>query len=164
MITVIIKLYKSEILYDIRNKSYLVGLNRPAISVEQIAEMQVNDNEEHENQILRSMRSAYDMLLVCFDRYVADYTKESDNVQTKNEVEEKILTIQLSMPSNFNSVMSKTIASACHNYIVNRSLGEWFALTSPSEGVEYTTKAALNLTEIEECIYKRTIPMRAKNR
>lgn len=164
MIPITIKLYKSEILYEIRNKSYLVGLNRPGMSVEQSAEILVNENEEHENQILRSVRSAYDLLLVCFDRYVSNYSKENDNVQAPNEATEKILIIQLSMPSNFNGAMSKTITSACHNYIVNSALGEWFALTAPGEAMQYATKAGLNLKEIEESMYKRKIPVRAKYR
>ena len=50
----VITLVKTELVYEVQNKTHLTGVSRFAgDNFEQVANMQMGDDEEHKNQILR---------------------------------------------------------------------------------------------------------------
>ena len=49
----------SEIVYEVKNKTYITGRSRQEDgNYEEVANMQVNDDEENMDEVLRSMNSA----------------------------------------------------------------------------------------------------------
>ena len=156
--TLTVTLYLSELLYDVQNKTYLTGRSRQTgNNHEEVAHMQANEDEENENQILRSLGNAFANLKT----KLSEYIEESGTTAT-NKLLSKNGTIQLAlvMPSNFNQATSETISAALHQYLVNTAIGDWFTITNKNDAPDYVTLAAANLEELREAVNKRVRPTR----
>lgn len=156
--TLTVTLYLSELLYDVQNKTYLTGRSRQTgNNHEEVAHMQANEDEENENQLLRSLGNAFANLKT----KLSEYIEESTTTAT-NKLLSKTGTIQLSlvMPSNYNQSTSDTISSALHQYLVNTAIGDWFTITNKNDATDYVTLAAANLEELREAVNKRVRPTR----
>jgi hypothetical protein len=153
-----VTLYTSEILYDVMNKTYLTGRSRfIGTNNEEVANMQANEDEENENQLLRSIGNAFSYLKTRLSEYIEETaTTVTNNLLTKD----KNLTITLVLPSNVNQATSDTVSSAAHQYIVNLAMADWFTITNKADAADYTAKAEVNLQELREAINKRVRPVR----
>lgn len=156
--TIAITLYLSEIIYDIQNKTYLTGRSRNnGNNHEEVANMQVNDDDENLNQILRSLGNAFANLKTKLSEYINE-TGTSTNDKLTSATGN--LTLSLVMPSNFNQATNDAISTALHQYLVNSSIGDWFTITNKNDASDYVTLAAANLEQIREAINKRVRPTR----
>lgn len=153
-----VTLYTSEILYDVMNKTYLTGRSRfIGTNNEEVANMQANEDEENENQLLRSIGNAFSYLKTRLSEYIEETaTTVSNNLLTKD----KNLIITLVLPSNVNQATSETVSSAAHQYIVNLAMADWFTITNKADAADYAAKAEVNLQELREAINKRVRPVR----
>lgn len=157
--TISITLYMSELIYDVQNKTYLTGRSRnTGDNHEQVANMQANEDEENQNQIVRSIGNAYANLKTKLSEYIEDSGATANNILLSASDN---LQINLVMPSNFNPATNDTIGAALHQYIVNSAIGEWFTITNKADAADYLTLAAANLAEIREAINKRVRPTRS---
>lgn len=157
--TISITLYMSELIYDVQNKTYLTGRSRnTGDNHEQVANMQANEDEENQNQIVRSIGNAYANLKPKLSEYIEDSGSTANNILLSASDN---LQINLVMPSNFNPATNNTIGAALHQYIVNSAIGEWFTITNKADAADYLTLAAANLAEIREAINKRVRPTRS---
>lgn len=156
--TVTITLYTSEILYDIQNKTYLTGRSRmTGQNHEEVAHMQANEDEENENQILRSIGNAIAGLRTKLSEYLVDTGTTATNILIDKE---KNLEVSLNMPSNYNAATKETIATNLHQHIVNTSVAEWFTITNKTDAADYVALAASNIEQIREALNKRVRPER----
>jgi hypothetical protein len=160
--TITITLYKSELVYDVQNKTYLTGRSRQTgDNHEQVANMQANDDDENANQILRSLGNAYATLKTKLSEYLIESgtsAVSADDVQmdaTSN------ITVELKVPSNYNKATRDTIAAALHQYLVNTAIGDWFTITNKTDAEDYINLAAANLQQIREAVNKRVRPVRS---
>jgi hypothetical protein len=153
-----VTLYTSELLYDVLNKTYLTGRSRfIGTNNEEVANMQANEDEENENQLLRSIGNAFSYLKTRLSEYIEETaTTVTNNLLTKD----KNLTITLVLPSNVNQATSDTVSSAAHQYIVNLAMVDWFTITNKADAADYAAKAEVNLQELREAINKRVRPVR----
>lgn len=157
--TISITLYMSELIYDVQNKTYLTGRSRnTGDNHEQVANMQANEDEENQNQVVRSIGNAYANLKTKLSEYIEDSGATANNILLSASDN---LQINLVMPSNFNPATNNTIGAALHQYIVNSAIGEWFTITNKADAADYLTLAAANLAEIREAINKRVRPTRS---
>lgn len=157
--TISITLYMSELIYDVQNKTYLTGRSRnTGDNHEQVANMQANEDEENQNQIVRSIGNAYANLKAKLSEYIEDSGSTANNILLSASDN---LQINLVMPSNFNPATNDTIGAALHQYIVNSAIGEWFTITNKADAADYLALAAANLAEIREAINKRVRPTRS---
>lgn len=157
--TISITLYMSELIYDVQNKTYLTGRSRnTGDNHEQVANMQANEDEENQNQVVRSIGNAYANLKTKLSEYLEDSGSTANNILLSASDN---LQINLVMPSNFNPATNDTIGAALHQYIVNSAIGEWFTITNKADAADYLTLAAANLAEIREAINKRVRPTRS---
>lgn len=153
-----ITLFKSELIYEVQNKTYLTGRSRETgENHEQVANMQVNDDDEHKNQILRSLGDAYKGLKTKLSSYIIDTTVKSSDIQ---ETDTGDFLLSLKMPSNFNQAVSDSISTACHKYLVNTAICDWFLITKPDEAKTYADLATIALDSIRETANKRSVPVR----
>lgn len=156
-----ITLYMSELLYDVQNKTYLTGKSRSTGSNhEEVANMQANEDEENQNQILRSIGNAFSLLRTKLSEYIDEQSTSSINGNNILTSDEKDLNVTLVMPSNYNVASREAISTAMHQYIVNTAIGDWFTITNKSDASDYVTMSAANLEEIREAINKRFRPTR----
>ena len=154
----IITLVKTELIYEVQNKTHLMGISRnTGDNYEQVANMQMSDDEEHKNQVLRSFGDAYRELKSKMSNYLIGNAETSNDIQ---EEEEGNFKLALNMPGNFNQAVSDSITSACHRYLVNTALCDWFLITNPEEAKVYAGLASEAALTIREAINKRTIPTR----
>lgn len=153
-----VKLYVSELLYDVKNKTYVTGRSRSTGSnPEEVANMQANDDDESLNQLLRSFGSSFAMLKSRLGEYVDESGTSSDNIQLTDETE---LTLSLSMPSNYNEGTREAISASMHQYIVDRAVGEWLTMTDKADAKDYFDFAASDLANLRDAINKRVRPVR----
>ena len=92
----VITLVKTELVYEVQNKTHLTGISRDnGNNFEQVANMQMGDDEEHKNQILRSLGDAYRELKTKMSNYLVGNTDKSNDIQ---EVEDGDFKLILKMP------------------------------------------------------------------
>lgn len=162
--TLTVTLHKSEMIYQVQNKTYLTGLSREnGQNFEQVERLQANDDESHINQIVRSMDGAFAELKTKLSQYLESTSASSvaDNIQ-------KAITgagfttyaLTLNMPNNFNDAVKETIVAECDKYIVNTAISDWFVITKPDEAASYIALATTALQNIREAINKRVSPTR----
>lgn len=152
-----ITLHVSEMTYEVANKTYLTGRSRyDGQNHERVANMQASEDEENENQIIRSLQSAYAQLKTKLSEYLAAGGTTANNVL----MNAKTITVKLLMPSNYNQATVDTIADAMHQYMVNIAVGQWFVITNKEDANEYVSMAAVNLETIREALNKRVRPVR----
>jgi len=156
--TITITLYKSELVYEVQNKTYLTGRSRQTgDNHEEVANMQANDDEENANQILRSLGNAFATLKTKLSEYLEESGTSANDAQMGGTGN---LIVALKVPSNFNKATNDTLAAALHQYLVNTAIGDWFTITNKSDAEDYITLAAANLQQIREAMNKRVRPTR----
>lgn len=153
-----ITLHVSELIYDLQNKTYLTGRSRfIGTNSEEVANMQANEDEENENQLLRSIGNAFAYLKTRLSEYIEESATTASNLLLTKD---KDLTLVLVLPSNVNQATADTISSSAHQYIVNLAMGDWFTITNKADAGDYIAKADMNLQELREAINKRVRPQR----
>ncbi len=153
-----ITLKMSELLYEVRNKTWLTGQSRQnGQNFEEVANMQNNEDEEHENQILRSFGNAFNQLKVRLSEYIVASDTTANDIQIDKSSD---LTITLSLPSNYNQATATSVATSMHQYLVNTAIAEWFQITNKTDSSDYLTLAGANITQIREAVSKRNRPTR----
>jgi hypothetical protein len=156
--TIVITLHYSELMYDVQNKTYLTSRSRATgDNYESVSYIQVDDNEENKNQVLRSFNNALSYIYSELARYIS-----SDGVDSNVLMPEEDINIILNMPYNFNEAATRSIASAIHQYLVNTAIGDFFLLTNKDEAPEYFSQAAVNIREMKEAINRRVGVFRRK--
>lgn len=155
--TITITLYMSEMIYDVQNKTYLTGKSRDnGNNHEEVANMQNNDDDEHKNQVLRSLGNAFGTLKT----KLSEFFEENGTTSTNKLLPETNITISLKMPSNYNQSTVDTISSALHQYMVNSAISDWFNITNKNDASEYLAQSTANLEQVREAINKRVRPVR----
>lgn len=162
--TLTVTLHKSEMIYQVQNKTYLTGLSREnGQNFEQVERLQANDDESHINQIVRSMDGAFAELKTKLSQYLESSSVDStaNNIQVATTgTGNTTYVLALNMPSNFNDAVKETIAAACDKYVVNTAIADWFVITKPDEAPSYISLATVALQTIREAINKRISPTR----
>lgn len=157
--TINVKLYTSEIIYDVQNKTFLTGRSRlTGDNAELVAAMQANDDEEHEGQIMRSIGNAFNILKTKLSEHIEDMTTDRGNNILRDKDENMVITLK--MPSNYNRAAVDGITTALHEYIVNYTIGEWFTITDKPDAEDYFSMAGTNLLSLKEAVNKRVRPVR----
>lgn len=153
-----ITLYTSEIIYDIRNKAYLTGRSRAnEENQERVASMQASEDDEDLNQILRSIGTAMEGLRAGLSEYIeSPATSPSNRLMNASEN----ISVELSMPSNYNESVGQSIATNAHQFVVCRALAEWFLITNKPDAGDYDKLAGEHLSLIRLAINKRVRPTR----
>lgn len=151
-----ITLYVDELVYDIQNKTDLVGRSSEK-NDELVAHMQVNNDEENENQILRSLFSAFTTLKTELSEFLAEKGLTANNVLLSRKSN---LTLNLELPSNYNESTREAISHEAHDYLVNKTLTEWFIITHKEMAQDYNSLAKNAIENIRRAIFKRNRPVR----
>ena len=156
-----LNLKMSELIYDVQNKTYLTGRSlNDGTNHTRIANMQANDDDENSAQILRSITMANSVLRNRLSEYIesSDVTTNNDSLSTDEDI-----TFTLSMPSNFNGAVTKTLGEAAHQFIVATAIADWFAITAKGETYDYSGVAEESIRVIEDSLCKRSRPVRPES-
>lgn len=160
---VTVTLALKELIYDVQNKTYLTARSRKTgDNDETVANMMASDDEENANQVLRSIQNAIAVLKTKLAEYIDETaTAANDTLDGANSTTvetDKTVTLTLGMPVNFNSAMVSAVTAACHAYVVDMAVAEWFIITDKPDATEYANMATADLQNIREAVNKRSRP------
>lgn len=154
--TLVISLSLKEILFDIRNKSYLTGKTREA---DERIRATIQASTDDDPQMLRAIQNATDRVTVLLSNNIANDADDSTD-DSFFEDDSDANTISLVLPDNFNGGMSKSLATMIHDYVVSSALREWFMLTFKAEAADYVQLNNVELADIKAAVSKRMAPTR----
>lgn len=158
MAAITITLQKDELLYDIENIAYVVGLNRSTgTNFEQVSNIQNTGEGGDRDMMLRSIETAFNEIKRNVNRFIAE-TKASSTNELITLASD--FTLSLTMPGNFNQASVDSIKSASHEYIVSHALIDWFSTVKPDEVPIYTQKKADANVSILSALYRKKAPVR----
>lgn len=160
--TIVVTLESKEIKFDVMNKSHLTGQARNAEGKDYraTAYMQASEDDEHAYQILRSISNAFSHLKVELGEYLHEDGSTSNNRINKTVEEGGKLQLSFLLPSNFNNSACDSLGGMLHEYIVDRTLSEWFVITDKQDAQDYSTLADNALDRAKQALYKRERPTR----
>jgi hypothetical protein len=122
--------------------------------------MQASEDDEHSYQILRSISNAFSHLKVELGEYLHEDGTTSNNRINKAVEADEPLTLSFLLPSNFNNSACDSLGGMLHEYIVDRTLSEWFVITDKADAQDYANLATEALDKAKQALYKRERPTR----
>ena len=160
--TIVVTLESKEIKFDVMNKSHLTGQARNAEGKDyrSTAYMQASEDDEHAYQILRSISNAFSHLKVELGEFLHEDGSTSNNRINKTVEDGGKLTLSFLLPSNFNNSACDSLGGMLHEYIVDRTLSEWFVITDKQDAQDYANLATDALNQAKQALYKRERPTR----
>ena len=160
--TIVVTLESKEIKFDVMNKSHLTGQARNAEGKDYraTAYMQASEDDEHAYQLLRSISNAFSHLKVELGEYLHEDGSTSNNRINKTVEDGGKLTLTFLLPSNFNNSACDSLGGMLHEYIVDRTLSEWFVITDKQDAQDYANLATDALNQAKQALYKRERPTR----
>lgn len=160
--TIKVTLESKEIKFDVMNKSHLTGQARNAEGKDYraTAYMQASDDDEHAYQLLRSISNAFSHLKVELGEYLHEDGSTSNNRINKTVEDGGRLELSFLLPSNFNNSACDSLGGMLHEYIVDRTLSEWFVITDKQDAQDYANLANDALDRAKQALYKRERPQR----
>lgn len=155
---IIITLQKSELLYDIGNRTWLAGNVVSLTDAAKGSEMQAGEETAHRSHALRSLSAAWKRMKSRLAEWI-DGNKTTANNLLDNE--SGALQIVLAMPTNFAESATDDLASSLHDYLVNASLAEWYVtLSNPDMARSYSALAVMAMTSALASALRRRRPTR----
>lgn len=160
--TITITLSLEQLKYDVYTKTYLTGRSRKDDNNDElVAAMQADDTQADTDQLTRSMENAFMQLKEVVAEYLEPVTGDSatadDTLITDGQ---SSLVITLKVPGNFNMAVVPTLKQEMHQYVVNKTTGDWFNITDKADAKEYYEGAAANAVTITHVMSERVRPSR----
>ena len=155
-----VTIYISELLYDIKSKTYLRGesLRDVGSSAEFSSRGQLDDEEWNEAEVLRSISKSIADARVLLHEWVVDNRDESvDNVLIGKEDDPIFI---LSVPDSFNDSGRQAVAESIHNMIVSRAIGDWYHTLGREESPSFIADSVTYVGSIRSSLSKRVRPSR----
>ena len=84
----------------------------------------------------------------------------ASNMQANELLEVNNITLKLDVPSNFNLGIRDSLASAIHDYIINKALMDWYMITNKDDAKDYADLSAIALQNIHNAFNRRERPTR----
>lgn len=152
-----------ELIFDIRNKTYLTGQAREAEggkSYQAVSNMQVSNEDENSYQIRRSLENAFSSLKSQLCEWLQEDRTMSDNRVVAEIDNDDQLVLVFKMPLNYNVASVDSLGDGIHSYLVNTAIAEWFTITNKEDAEAYVAYSAISLENIKRALYKRIRPKR----
>ena len=157
-----VKLKVQELMFDIMNKAYLTGQAREAggKGYEEASNMQASEDDENSYQLRRSLANAFSGLKSILGEYLDEDKKTTNNI-IQNEIDsDGELKLEFKLPSNYNSAAADALGGGIHEFVVGRSIYEWYRQTCPEIAEACKADAEAALDRAKKALYKRSRPER----
>ncbi len=160
MITVTLEV--RELKHDIMNRSHITGEVKEAEGKDYRAasHMQASEDEGPDYQMLRSICNAFSHIKTELSEYLHEESTTSNNRINKAVDERGRLQLAFMLPSNFDNSACDSLGGMLHEYIVNRTLSEWYLITNKEDAQGYAGMAVGALEQAKQALYKRLRPAR----
>lgn len=150
-----------HLLYDIQNETYLRGRTiQNKENHKEVASMYASEDEENLDKILRSIKKGFAEVKTELAEYLDEDGKTTDNSRYDGTTD---LTLNLTMPSNFNEAATAGVGEAIHDFLKNTAIAEWYLVTNKEDAEQYVALAQKSLVSIQQAVSKRSRPKRPTN-
>ena len=150
-----------HLLYDIQNETYLRGRTiQNKENHKEVASMYASEDEENLDKILRSIKKGFAEVKTELAEYLDEDGKTTDNSRYDGTTD---LTLNLTMPSNFNEAATAGVGEAIHDFLKNTAIAEWYMVTNKADAEQYITLAQNSLVSVQQAVSKRSRPKRPTN-
>lgn len=158
-----VKIQTKEIKFAIMNKTHVTARSLQAsgkLNYEAAAHMQASEDVENSYELIRAIGDAINETKVELGEYLNETTTETDNLINSKVENGEPVTLDFLLPSNFNSAAADALGSGIHEFIVGRSIYEWYRQTVPEIADACKADAEAALDRAKKALYKRSRPER----
>lgn len=158
-----VKIQTRELKFAIMNKSHVTARSLQAsgkLNYEAAAHMQASEDNENSYELIRAISNAIAETKVELGEYLNEETSETSNLIDAKVENGDLVTLDFLLPSNYNSAASDALGGGIHEFIVGRSIYEWYRQTCPEIAEACKVDAEAALDRAKKALYKRSRPDR----
>ncbi len=152
-----------ELKFAIMNKTHVTGRSLQAagkLGYEAAAHMQASDDLENSYELVRAISNAIAETKVELGEYLNETVTETDNLIDGKVENGEAVTLDFRLPSNYNSSAADALGGGIHEFVVGRSIYEWYRQTCPDIADACRADAEAALDRAKKALYKRSRPDR----
>lgn len=152
-----------ELKFAIMNKTHVTARSLQAagkLNYEAAAHMQASDDLENSYELIRAISNAVAETKVELGEYLNETTTATDNLINKKVEAGEPVVFDFLLPSNYNSAAADALGDGIHEFVVGRSIYEWYRQTCPEIADACRTDAEAALERAKKALYKRSRPER----
>lgn len=158
-----VKIQTKELKFAIMNKSHVTARSLQAagkLNYEAAAHMQASEDMENSYELIRAISNSIAETKVELGEYLNDEVTETDNLIDSEVEKGELVTLDFLLPSNYNSAAADALGGGIHEFIVGRSIYEWYRQTCPEIAEACKADAEAALDRAKKALYKRSRPER----
>ena len=158
-----VTLETKELKYAVMNKTHVTARSLQAagkLGYEAAAQMQASEDEENSYELVRAINDAIAEVKVELGEYLNETNTATSNLIDDDIEDGNSIVISFVLPSNYNSAAADALGSGIHDYVVGRSIYEWYRQTCPELAAACREDAEAALVRAKKALYKRSRPDR----
>ncbi len=158
-----VKIQTKELKFAIMNKSHVTARSLQAagkLNYEAAAHMQASEDLENSYELIRAISNAIAETKVELGEYLNEEVEETSNLISSAVENGELVTLDFLLPSNYNSAAADALGGGIHEFIVGRSIYEWYRQTCPEVADACKADAEAALERAKKALYKRSRPDR----
>ena len=152
-----------ELKFAIMNKTHVTARSLQAagkLNYEAAAHMQASEDLENSYELISAISNAIAETKVELGEYLNETTTETSNLIDSDVEEGNAITLNFLLPSNYNSAAADALGGGIHEFVVGRSIYEWYRQTCPEIADACKADAEASLDRAKKALYKRSRPDR----
>lgn len=149
-----------DIAYDVMNKTHLSGEAIEGEKYEQSYRVRIGYDDDEQYQLSRAISNAVASIKSELSEYLNGEQSTADNLISECVQGGNVVELVLSMPSNYDSSCVDALTSGIHEFVVNKSIAEWFLLNNSQLAPTYFTLSSDAMSNVKKNLYKRERPKR----
>ena len=161
--SLLITIQTKELKFAIMNKTHVTARSLQAsgkLNFEAAAHMQASEDNENSYELLRAISNAIAEVKVELGEYLNESVTSTDNLIKEAVEDGDPIVLSFLLPSNYNSAAADSLGGGIHDFVVGRSIYEWYRQTVPEIADACKTDAEAALERSKKALYKRSRPAR----
>lgn len=161
--TLTVTIQTKELKFAIMNKTHVTARSLQAsgkLNYEAAAHMQASEDAENSYELLRAISNALAETKVELGEYLNETHTTTNNLISAAVENGTAVEIAFQLPSNYNSAAADALGGGIHEFVVGRSIYEWYRQTCPEIAEACRADAEAALDRAKKALYKRSRPER----
>ena len=152
-----------ELKFAIMNKTHVTARSLKAngkLKYEAAAHMQASEDLENSYELVRAISNAIAETKVELGEYLNETITATNNLIDSKVENGEAFVLNFLLPSNYNSAAADALGGGIHEFVVGRSIYEWYRQTCPEIAEACKVDAEAALDRAKKALYKRSRPVR----
>ena len=161
--TLAVTIQTKELKFAIMNKTHVTARSLQAagkLTYEAAAHMQASEDLENSYELIRAICNAIAETKVELGEYLNETTTATNNLIDSDVENGNAVVLSFLLPSNYNSAAADALGGGIHEFVVGRSIYEWYRQTCPEIADACKVDAETALERVKKALYKRSRPER----